>query len=152
MPGSVPRHDPHGDRAGLVRGRLRPYAEVLRDDHPQMQVYRAGKSGRAPGRLLREYLQDSDGRYEFRMPIAERLKVKIRELADLHNDAQLRAVAEEDLYPISLEHLRAYDPDTTLIVCGLHLQYTEEDANTLRRGGQSSEPPTDRRVYLAPPE
>ncbi|GAA1886183.1 hypothetical protein [Asanoa iriomotensis] len=146
MPGPV-RHDPYGDRLGLERGRLRPYAEVVDEQHPTMQAFRAGKVERQPGRLLRDYLAESGGAYEFNMPIGERLKQQIIELATLNDDAELKATATKSHYVVSLEHLRGLDPNKTRIVVGLSLDYTHEEATAL---GKNQHVPEGDRVYIVP--
>jgi len=150
MGGPLPQHDPHGERKGLVRGRLQPYAEVLRDDHPEARAFAVGKLASQPGRLLRQYLDESGGVYEFKMPIIDSLRADARELATLNGDAELMAAADQDYYLISLEHLRGLDPDKTRIVCGLRLQYTQDESKRLRLLERNPEPPMDERVYLLP--
>lgn len=115
-----------------MMARFVTYAEVLSDDHPQSKLFRAGKVTRQPGRLLRDYLTESGGAYEFRMPISDHLKSELAQVASLTEDRTLHGIASKNESVISLEHLRHLDPDSTRIVCGQRIEYTEDEARALR--------------------
>jgi hypothetical protein len=100
--------------------RLETYAEVFTADHPMMQQYRDGFM-RTPGRLIREYLDESGGRYEVVLEMPGRLRERVRRLAERNGDAEMAAIAEIEEVRVSLEHLRQHDPDTTRIVVGTTL-------------------------------
>jgi hypothetical protein len=108
--------------------RFSVYAEVVTPEHPQSKLYAAGKVAKQPGRLLRDYLDESGGTYEFRMPVPEDLQAKLLRVASMTADQSLAEVAAAAESVISLEHLRNLDPDTTRIVCGQRLDYTQEEA------------------------
>jgi hypothetical protein len=100
--------------------RLETYAEIFSADHPMMQEYRDGFK-KTPGRLLREYLEESGGSYEVVLEMPIRLRESVRRLAERNGDAEMAAIAKIERVRISLEHLRGYDPDTTRIVVGTTL-------------------------------
>ncbi len=100
--------------------RLETYAEVFSLDHPMMQAYRDGFK-KTPGRLLREYLEESGGRYEVILDMPIPLRERVQRLAKRNGDAKMAALAEIERVRISLEHLRKYDPDTTRVVVGTQL-------------------------------
>ena len=97
------------------------YAEVFSADHPMMQVYRDGFM-KTPGVLLREYLEQSGGRYEAVHEIPAPLRERVRRLAERNGDTDMAAIARIEKVQISLEHLRGYNPDTTRIVVGTRLR------------------------------
>lgn len=101
--------------------RLETYAEVFSADHPMMQAYRDGFK-KTPGRLLRDYLAESGGRYEVILEMPIPLRERVQRLAERNGDAKMAAIAKIEQVRISLEHLRDYDPDTTRIVVGTRLQ------------------------------
>lgn len=104
------------------------YAEVVTEDSSRARLSAKGGLPFRPGRPLREYVDG--GGYEFQMPLAEDLRTQLREAASLSGDASLARIANADQVTISLEHLRGLDLDTR-IVCGVGIDYTEEEARTL---------------------
>jgi hypothetical protein len=100
--------------------RLETYAEVFTVDHPMAQAYRDGYM-KTPGRLLREYLEENDGRYEVVLDMPIPLRESVRRLAERNGDAKTAAIARLERVRISLEHLRGHDPDTTRILVGTRL-------------------------------
>jgi hypothetical protein len=62
------------------------------------------------------------------MPVPEDLQAKLLRVASMTADQSLAEVAAAAESVISLEHLRNLDPDTTRIVCGQRLDYTQEEA------------------------
>ena len=112
----------------MGKSRVVPYATVLTSDYVAARMFRAGKLDRPPGRPLAEYLTETGGVYAFDMPLDPRLRQKIAELARLNGDPDLRAAAEREYFTVSLDHLRGLDPDTTRMVVGIRLDYSEEDA------------------------
>lgn len=101
--------------------KLETYAEIFSADHPMMQEYRDGFK-KTPGRLLRDYLDESGGRYEVVLDMPGRLRESVRRLAERNGDAEMAAISEIEQVRISLEHFRGYDPDTTRIVVGTTLR------------------------------
>lgn len=99
--------------------KLSTYAEVLTPDHPLIKAYQDGLK-KTPGHLLRDVLRETGGRYEVMTEVPRRLREKMLEAADLEGDSRL-ADAEATWVPVSLEHLRGHDPDTTRIVYGCRL-------------------------------
>jgi hypothetical protein len=102
------------------------FAEVFSADHPMMEVYRNGFM-KTPGILLRDYLEQSGGRYETVQEVPARLRERVRQLAERNGDADMAAIARIEKVQISLEHLRGYDPDTTRIVVGTRLHAEQGD-------------------------
>jgi hypothetical protein len=111
--------------AGLIT-----YAEVVTSEHPAAKAYEQGVAPRPAGRPLREYLELSGGRHEFRMPFGSALRAQIRQVAALTGDKALLAIAKQTENVISLEHLRGLDPETR-IICGQRLEYTDEESRRL---------------------
>lgn len=111
---------------------FRTYAEILTPDMAQAKAYAAGKTSRPPGRLLREYLDLSGGKYEFRMCLSAHLSAEIQAVAVLSGDPALGRLTEGTEIAISLEHLRELDPDRTRVVCGMGVEYTQAEARQLR--------------------
>lgn len=97
------------------------YAEVLTPDHPLMKAYQHGLK-KTPGHLLRDVLRETGGRYEVMTQISRRLREKMLQAADLMADGELADAARATWVPVSLEHLRDQDPDTTRIVYGCRLK------------------------------
>jgi hypothetical protein len=137
--GKFPAHDPYGQRENLSKSRVVPYATVLTSDYVAAKMYRAGKLDRPPGRLLADYLKETGGRYAFDMPLDPRLRQRINDLARLNGDPDLHAVAGQEYLTVSLDHLRGLDPDTTRIVVGIRLDYS--DADTTRFNLKDPNPP-----------
>jgi len=93
------------------------YAEVFTPDHPLWKAYQDGLK-KTPGHLLRDVLRETGGRYEVMTEVPRRLREKMLQVADLGADSELAAAANATWVPVSLEHLRGHDPDTTRIVYG----------------------------------
>lgn len=104
------------------------YAEVLTPDHPLMKAYRDG-SKKTPGHLLRDVLSETGGRYEIMTEIPRRHREKMLQMATLTADSKLADAARATWIPVSLEHLRGHDPDTTRIVYGCRLDAEPGDPN-----------------------
>lgn len=100
--------------------RFSTFAEVFTLDHPLMKAYQAGYK-KTPGHLLRDILTETGGRYEVMTEIPERTREKMQQMADLTADSKLSEAAQAAWIPVSLEHLRGHDPDTTRIVYGCQL-------------------------------
>ena len=66
------------------------------------------------------------------MCLSADLSKKIQDVAALSDDRELRRLTEGTEVVISLEHLRPLDPDRTRIVCGMGVEYTQEEARRLR--------------------
>lgn len=115
------------------------YAEVVTDDSPQARLSDAGRLPFRPGRPLREYVED--GRYEFQMPLANDVRAQLREAARLTGESGLSRLADSTQVTISLEHLRGLDLDTR-ILCGVSINYTEEEARALQLSDPDPHGPT----------
>lgn len=141
--GEFPAHDPYGQRENLSKSRVVPYATVLTSDYPAAKMFRAGKLDRPPGRPLAEYLKETGGVYAFDMPLDPRLRRRIVDLAHLNGDPDLQAAAEHEYFTVSLDHLRGLDPDTTRIVVGIRLDYSEADTTRLNLKDPNPPDPKD---------
>ncbi|ADP81167.1 hypothetical protein [Pseudofrankia inefficax] len=89
--------------------RYSTYAHVVSPDD-----FRGGVGGL----LLRDVLDENDGRYEHLLRLSERARKDLRELARLTGNGELARIADADATVVSLEHLRHLDPDTTRIRIG----------------------------------
>src|ERR1700722_1620196 len=103
------------------------YAEVLTPEHVQYKMYAAGIRKNPPGRLLSDVLAQTRGVWEIPLSLAAEVKDNIRRAAELSNDRELLRIASLPKVPVSLEHLRSLDPQTTRIVIGHTVTYTEDE-------------------------
>jgi hypothetical protein len=74
-----------------------------------------------PGHLLRDLLEKSGGKYVVEGDMGDEVRKAAQNVARATGDKNLAAMAANKTYPISLEHLRGLDPDTTRIVYGFRL-------------------------------
>lgn len=127
--------------------RFTSYAEVLTPDHIQFKAYSAGIRKNPPGRLLADLLRKTGGAYEFQLDLPPAFRDDIRRVGELTTDQELLDIASQAKAPVSLEHLRHLDPQTTRIVFGHRLQYTPEESERL---GLKHEGPYDPRntIYV----
>ncbi|WP_261569254.1 hypothetical protein [Frankia gtarii] len=83
------------------------------------------------GRLLKDLLEESGGRYEHRHVLPDRAKNDIRKLAEATSNPGLAEIAEKSEIVISLEHLRDLDPNTTRIRIGARVDREDSDPRPL---------------------
>jgi hypothetical protein len=87
---------------------FRTCAEVLTPDHPLMKPGRAG------------------GAYETTTPLSERFRDRVRAVAELTSDDELRRIAELPEVRVSLENCRQLDPQTRIVmICRLDVSPAE---------------------------
>jgi hypothetical protein len=117
------------------------YAEVLTHDHPLIKLGR--RMNRLPGVLLADILRQSGGAYETTIPLTEKFRRCIREVAELTSDDELFRIAELSEVPVSLENCRQLDPQTRVgMFC--RLEVTPEDTPRWRRIPPGGIPTTPR--------
>jgi hypothetical protein len=104
------------------------YAEVLTSDHDPMRAYR-DRHMRMPGHLLRDVLEETDGRYETYTELPLRVQNMLMQVAEQTGDRDLVVFAETRRVPVSLVHLRGHDPDSTRIVYGCRFDREEGDGD-----------------------
>jgi hypothetical protein len=110
------------------------YAEVLTPEHSQYKMYAAGIKKNPPGRLLRDVLAQTRGVYEIGLPLPAEMRDNMRRVAELSGDSELLRIANLSKVPVSLEHLRGLDPETTRIVLGHMINFTEDESRQLGLG------------------
>lgn len=116
---------------------FRAYAEVLGPDDPAVRIYEAGfrTCSGEPGHLLADVLRRTGGLYETKAPLSPSLRRDIREVAELTSDAELRAIADLAEVPVSLEHLRGFDPRTRIVVRA-ELRYEADEGVRVAGAGE----------------
>lgn len=125
------------------------YAEVLTPDNPLMKMFRAGVKKNLPGETLQDVLRRSGGEYKTSTPMPSKVRERILQVAELTADKRLRAIAELDEIPVSLEHLRDVDPQTRILVGG-RLELAPGESQRLGWGLKGS--PDPRRSILVDDE
>jgi hypothetical protein len=93
---------------------FRTSAEVLMSDHPWMKLCR--KTNRPLGVVLADLLRQTGGTYETAIPLTEKFRGYIREVAELTLDEELFRIAELPEVPVSLENCRQLDPQTRVVM------------------------------------
>lgn len=106
---------------------IETFVELFTPDHPMADA--RGGNGFA-GRLLRDVLQESGGRYEATAELSDRGREDVLRVAERTQDARLAFLATTNKFVVSLEHLRDLDPDVTRIVYGLQLHKEPGDGET----------------------
>lgn len=111
---------------------FRTFAEVLRPDHVQVKAYEAGLTCGPPGLVLAEVLRRTGGVYETTLPLTPGMRARLRDVAELTSDEDLRRIAELSEVSVPLGHLRHLDPLTRIVV-GARLDLTDDEGLRLER-------------------
>jgi hypothetical protein len=93
---------------------FRTSAEVLTPDHPWMKLSR--RMNRPLGVVLADLLRQTGGAYETTIPLTEKFRGYIREVAALTSDDELFRIAELPEVAVSLENCRQLDPQTHVVM------------------------------------
>ncbi len=102
------------------------YAEVITPDHPLMKMHAAGILENLPGQTIEFFLARSGGVYEAKVYIPRDMSERMRKLAELPSNGDLRAIADRYELTVSLDHLRHMDPKTRISVgCRLDAEQWE---------------------------
>lgn len=107
------------------------YAEVLTPEHTQYKMYAAGIRKNPPGRLLSDVLAQTHGVWEIELTLPIDVQDNLRRAAELSGDRALLQIASLSKVPVSLAHLRDLNPETTRIVLGHRVTYTEDESRRL---------------------
>jgi len=107
--------------------RLQSFAEIVGTEVISGPLNDTGKS---PGRPLREYLELAKGTCIYNMPVPSVDQHRLRSVAKLTGDEQLRRIATAGTIPISLDHLKDRDSET-LVRVGYKITYSPEEIQQL---------------------
>jgi hypothetical protein len=99
-------------------------AEVVLPDDPPTKLGRRTKL--PPGVVLADVLVRTGGVYETTIPLTDKFRDYIREVAELTSDDELFTIAELSEVPVSLENCRRLDPQTRIVLfCRLDVSPAE---------------------------
>lgn len=110
--------------------KLTTYAEVFGPDHPLWQAYVSGFK-KTPGHLLKDLLEETNGRYEVDTVLADVFLQQLREEVAKASarrqipDSAITAALASGRIVVPFEHLRGLDPETTRIVYGCRFEPTD---------------------------
>jgi hypothetical protein len=106
------------------------YAEVVTPEHDSMKAFIAGVKKNPPGLALADVLKHTGGVYETTMHLSDRVRERLRQVAELTSDERLLSISRQSEVPVSLEHLRHMDPQTVIVI-GFRWSLTPEESEAL---------------------